>query len=214
VSVLKNVSTFAEYRDVLSTVEKTQDVVAAAPFLYGEVLVASVSHAPIAISVKGVDPQRVSRVLDLSAHMTVGKIQDLASGEPPAIILGNVLADTLQARAGDLVTLTPQVGTGVGVAQQTGGAPREYQFRVTGILHVGFDVYDQEHAYASLAAVQKVLNRGDHVMGLDVRVKAIDQSAKVAHDIERTLGGPPYVVIDWYERNRKLFTTLFGELRP
>ena len=212
--VLKNVSTFAEYRDVLNTVERTEGVVAAEPFAYAEVLAASASHAPIAIRVKGVDPQRVGRVLDLSAHMTVGKIQDLASGNPPAIILGNELADTLRVRAGDLVTLKSQVGAGIAAASQIDGPPREHQFRIAGILHIGFDVFDQEQAYASLTAVQKILNHGDDVMGIEVKVKAIDQSAMVARVIDHTLGGPPYVVIDWYERNRKLFTKLFGELRP
>jgi lipoprotein-releasing system permease protein len=209
VSVLKNADRFVEYRDALTTIEKNPDVVAAEPFVYAEVLVASASHAPIATSVKGVDPQRVGRVLDLGAHMTAGKIEDLASGEPPAIILGDVLAGTLHVHVGDLVTVTPQLGTGVAVAPVGG----DYSFRVTGTLHVGFELYDHQ-AYASLAAVQNVLHRGDNVMGIELRVRAIDQSAKVAKDIEQAIGGPPYVVIDWYERNRKLLTTQFGDVRP
>ncbi|HEX7702337.1 MAG TPA: ABC transporter permease, partial [Kofleriaceae bacterium] len=152
ISVVKNVSQFAEYRDVLRTVEKVKDVVAAEPFIYGEVFATSAGHAATEIHLKGVDPERVARVLDLSPHMTTGKIQDLANDDPPAIILGDVLADTLKVHAGDLITLTLPADPGVAVA---------HPFRVTGILHVGFDFYDEGQAYASLAAVQKLMNRGD-----------------------------------------------------
>jgi lipoprotein-releasing system permease protein len=208
VIILKSLATFPEYRDVLSLVERTEDVVAAEPFIFLEVTIASASHAPIAIAVKGVDPKRVAGVLDLGAHLTVGKVQDLANGEPPAIILGDVLAKQLAVRAGDQVTVTvPQTDT-----QQA--AAHQYPFRVTGTFHVGLDVYDQRLAYAPLAAVQNVVNRGDHVEGIEIKLKDIDRSDKVAREIERALGGPPYQVMDWYELNRNLFTARFGDRRP
>jgi lipoprotein-releasing system permease protein len=210
VIVLKDVPEFAEYRDVLSMVERREGVVAAEPFVFVEVLIASAGHAPTGVAVKGVDPQRVASVLDLAAHLKAGKIQDLAHGEPPALIIGDVLARALGVRIGDRVTMTfPQVDT-----QQMGQPAHEYPFRVTGTFHVGFEEYDERLAYTSLAAAQNLVDRGDQVMGIELKLKDIDRSAEVAQAIEHALGGKPYHVMDWYELNRNLFRTLFGERRP
>jgi lipoprotein-releasing system permease protein len=142
--------------------------------------------------------------------LTVGKLQDLASLEPPAVIVGDALAETLQVRVGDPVTMMLPKS----VTQPSNGPTLAQTFRVTGIFHVDFDEYDERLAFASLTAVQKILNRGDQVMGIEFTVTAIDQSSTVARAIEQTLGGPPYVSLDWYERNQELFRTLFGHLRP
>jgi lipoprotein-releasing system permease protein len=207
--VLKSVVEFAEYRDVLGVVEHTENVVSAEPFIFVEVNIASVGHEPIGVALKGVDPQRVAGVLDLGTHLKVGKLADLATGEPPAILLGDVLATTLAVRPGDRVTvLRPQIGSAP-KAEPT----HEYVFRVAGTFHIGFDEYDDRLAFASLAAVQKVVDRGDEVMGIEFKVKDIAQSDKVARALETKLGSP-YRVMDWYELNKRLFTTLFGDRRP
>jgi ABC-type lipoprotein release transport system permease subunit len=118
--------------------------------------------------------------------LTVGKLQDLASLEPPAVIVGDALAETLQVRVGDPVTMMLPKS----VTQPSNGPTLAQTFRVTGIFHVDFDEYDERLAFASLTAVQKILNRGDQVMGIEFTVTAIDQSSTVARAIEQTLGGP------------------------
>ena len=210
VAILKTVSEVAEYRDVLAVVERMETVVAAEPFIFVEGMLAGASGAPIAIALKGVDPQRVGKVLDLGANMKTGKLDDLAAGGEPAIILGDVLAGKLGVRIGDRVTFgRPEIP-----AQPTNEPAVTVAFRVAGTFHVGFDEYDERLGYCSLAAAQTVMNRGDHVMGVELKVKDIDRAAMVADVLEKTLGGPPYRAIDWYELNRELFTTLFGERRP
>ena len=69
-------------------------------------------------------------------------------------------------------------------AQPSGQPPREYPFRVTGILHTGVGAYDEQLALASLAAGQQIMERGDQVMGVEVRVKDIDRSDEVARAID------------------------------
>lgn len=204
VVVLKSVATFAEYREVLSLVEKTPGVVAAEPFIFVELYISSANHAQVSLALKGVDPKRVERVLALPANMKVGKVASLASSEPPSIILGDDLAKSLGVKADDQVTLTP---------------PPDFKFeptvfRVTGTFHAGFDEYDERLAYASLSAVQAMIGRGDQVMGIELTVEDLDRSGEVAKAIERALGGPPYKVMDWYELNRELFRALYGDRRP
>jgi lipoprotein-releasing system permease protein len=204
VIVLKTTATFAEYRDVLTTVAKTPGVVAAEPFIFVELFISTATHAQVSLALKAVDPKRVERVLALAANMKEGKVASLAGGEPPSIILGDELAKTLGVKVGGEVTLSPPPDANFG--------PKV--FRVTGTFHVDFDEYDERLAYASLAAVQPMLGRGDQVMGIELTVHDLDKSAAVATAIETTLGGPPYRAMDWYELNKNLFTTLFGARRP
>jgi lipoprotein-releasing system permease protein len=204
VIVLKSQSTFAEYRDVLAVVEKTPGVVAAEPFIFVELFISTAKHAQVSVALKGVDPQRVGRVLALPANMKEGKVASLAVGEPPSIILGDDLAKALGVKVGDEVTLSPPPDT----------TYKPTVFRVTGTFHTNFDEYDERLAYASLSAVQAMLGRGDQVMGIEMTVNDLDKSAAVAKAIETALGGPPYAVMDWYELNKNLFTTMFGNRRP
>lgn len=206
VSVVKNVAEFPEYRDVLRKLESTKDVVAAEPFIYVEVIASSAARSDVPFSLKGIDPERASRVLGLDALLVVGRSQDLSAAAPPTILLGNKLARELLAKRGDQLTITlPTPGQ---------GEPRKHTFSVAGVFYVGFDEYDERLAFAALPAVQDVLGRGDQVMGIELKVSSVDQAPTIARAIETALGGSPYVTLDWYARNKKLFTTLFGDLRP
>lgn len=206
VIILKSASTFAEYPEILKTIANVDGVVAAEPFVFLELVIASAGHAPFGFALKGIDPQHASGVLDLSARLKGGTVEGLAHGEPPAILLGDALADTLQVRIGDRVAVTIPPPA----AQPAGRPPHEYPFRVTGILHTEIPEYDQRLALASLAVAQQIVGRGDQVMGIEVRVKDVDRSDQVAREIERALGGLPYDVKDWFELNH----TLFGGRRP
>jgi lipoprotein-releasing system permease protein len=205
VIIMKNAATFAEYREVVRTAESIEGVVAAAPIVFLELHIASAGHAPRGVAVKGIDPRRAGGMRDLGPALKTGKLMDLAQGDPPALILGDQLAELLGVHTGDRVVVTHPPQT-----QPAGKPPREYPFRVTGIMHTEIDVYDDYLAFASLAAAQQIADRGDQVMGVEVKVKDIDRSDEVARAIERALGGRPYVVMDWFELNRELF----GGRRP
>jgi len=87
----------------------------------------------------------------------------------------------LAVRVGDRVVVTqlPQ-------ASRRGSLTR-VSFRVTGIVHIGIDVYDEHLAVASLMDAQQISGGGDQVMGVEVQVKDIDRSDEVARAIERAL---------------------------
>jgi lipoprotein-releasing system permease protein len=213
VIVLKSATPFTEYRDVLATFEKTPGIVAAQPFMFMEAKVASATKGPVALALKGVDPKRVVRVLDLHTHLTAGKIDSLATGKPPSIILGDVLAKTLEVKVGDIVTVTPgDPDPNYPLVEPANWKPAKY--RVKGTFHFEFDEYDNRLAFTSLGAAQAMVGRGDQVMGIEASVKDLDTSDKTAEAIEKALGGPPYEVMDWYELNRQLFTALYGNRRP
>ncbi|HEY5948384.1 MAG TPA: ABC transporter permease [Kofleriaceae bacterium] len=206
VDVLKSVATFAEYRDVLAVVEKTPGVVAAEPFIFAELYIASAERAPIGVAVKGVDPSRVGRVLAVGTHMVAGSIDSLAKGEPAPIVLGDDLARKLDVKIGDEVTVSPP--------KDPPSSAKPKVFRVSALFHMDFDEYDERLALTSLSALQAMLGRGDQVMGIEMTVKDLDHSDDIASTIEKALGGPPYQAMDWYELNKNLFTALYGQRRP
>jgi lipoprotein-releasing system permease protein len=208
VIVLSPRSSFGEYRDVLRTIERAAGVVAAEPFILAELQIAKPGGAPIGVLVKGVDPKRVGRVLALGPHLKAGTLDSLAS-ERPAIVLGEDLARAVGVRLGDDVTVSqPEI-----VDPSSPRARQPAVFRVTALFHLDFDEYDERLAIVPLGALQEMYGRGDEVMGIEMTVTDLARSDELAKRIAGELG-EPYVVQDWYELNKPLFTTLFGTRRP
>lgn len=214
VIVLKNQSTFAEYRDVMKTAQDIDpDVIAVQPFIFAEMLVTRGKGELSGVAIKGIDPKLVRGVLDLDKHMQEGSIDSLAAerkpDDIPPIIMGKELAHKLKAKLGDEVTVVvPLSNIDFDTWQAKSSAPRTRKFRVTGIFYSGFDEYDRRLMYTSLQDTQDLVGRGDQVMGVEMKVKDVDRASEIAANLEKALGGPPYQVQDWYELNHNLFTAL------
>jgi len=214
VIVMKSASTFAEYRDVMDTAMHIDpDVIAVQPFIFAEMLVTRGKGELSGVAIKGVDPKLVKGVLDLESHMVEGSIDSLGvlpkEGELPPVIIGKELAHKLKAKVGDDVTVVvPLSNIDFDTWRAKSSAPHTRKFRVTGIFYSGFDEYDRRLMYTALRDTQELVGRGDQVMGVEMKVKDVDRAEKIAHHLEKALGGPPYQVQDWYELNHNLFTAL------
>jgi lipoprotein-releasing system permease protein len=141
---------------------------------------------------------------------TVDVLEDRSvDGSPPPIILGQVLAKKLKANLGDEVTVVaPLSNIDVSTWTSKGEAPKSRKFIIRGIFYSGFDEYDRRMMYVNLADAQDLLGQGDQVMGLEMKVRDVDRAGEIAEKIDAALGGSPYVVQDWFELNRNLFTAL------
>ncbi|HTR52601.1 MAG TPA: ABC transporter permease [Kofleriaceae bacterium] len=221
VIVLKSQTTFAEYRDVMKKAQEVDpDVLAVQPFIFAEMLVTRGKGELSGVAIKGVDPKLVSGVLDLQQHMeqpahdtpeaSIEKLlKEPAEGELPPIIMGKELAHKLKAKLGDDVTVVvPLSNIDWDTYRAKSSAPRTRKFRVTGIFYSGFDEYDRRLMYTSLHDTQDLVGRGDQVMGVEMKVRDVDRAEAIANKLEKSLGGPPYQVQDWYELNHNLFTAL------
>jgi lipoprotein-releasing system permease protein len=214
VIVLKSQATFAEYRDVVAKARAIDpDVIAVQPFNFNEMLVTSSKGGSSGVAIKGVDPELVTKVLDLEKHMIIGSVSDLAKvpgpGELPPIIMGTELGRKLKAGVGDVVTVVvPLSNIDFDTWRAKSTAPRTRKFRVSGIFYSGFHEYDSRLMYTSLADTQELNGRGDQVMGVELKVRDVDRADVIARKLEKALGGLPYQVQDWYELNKNLFTAL------
>lgn len=216
--VRKTTPDFTEYRDIEKLARSiSPEVLAVQPFNIDEMLVTRGKGELSGVIVKGIDPRRVDSVLDLHQHMVAGKVEALerrgGPGEPPPIILGKVLAEKLKASVGDQVTLvSPLSNVDVESWTASGEAPRSRSFVVAGIFYSGFDEYDRRLMYIHLDESQKMLGRGDQVLGVEMKVSDVDRAQVLARALESALeqryAVSPYLVQDWRELNRTLFTAL------
>jgi len=123
-----------------------------------------------------------------------------------AVLLGWRLAERINARSGDVVSLVPpsaaKVNRALGVAM-----PRFWRFEVTGIFDTGMFQYDQQFVVMSLPVAQAFTGLGDAVSGLQVRVADPWRAAAVGTALEAALGYP-YRALDWQTQNAQLFSAL------
>ncbi len=214
VIVMKSSADFFEYRDVMDTAMAIDsDVIAVQPFIFAEMLVTRGRGELSGVAIKGVDPERVTSVLDIEKHMIEGTVESLKQvpgpGELPPILMGKELARKLKAELGDDVTVVvPLSNLDLDTFRAKSSAPRTRKFRVTGIFYSGFDEYDRRLMYTSLEETQHLVGRGDQVMGVELKVRDVERAEEIARKLGKRLGEPPYQVQDWYELNHNLFDAL------
>ena len=102
VLVLKYTSDFRDYRKVMETVRKIPGVIGVAPFVINPMMVTHGDRTATGVLLKGVDPERVSSVLDLPQHITEGSLQGLrVSGSKPPERRRQSLLDEAGSRSKD-----------------------------------------------------------------------------------------------------------------
>ncbi len=213
VLVMKSTQDFANYRDVEQVaLSMKSDVVAVQPFVFVEMLVTRGKGELSGVAIKGVDPDRVGKVLDLPKHMIQGDVSALKlhpEGAPPPVIIGRELAHKLKAKVGDDVTVvSPLSNVDVKTWSPSNAPPKTRKFRIQGIFYSGFDEYDRRLMYVDIKEAQDFLEQGDVVMGVEMKLHDVSRAKTVARQLEKKLGGDPYVVMDWRELNNNLFTAL------
>jgi lipoprotein-releasing system permease protein len=76
VLVLKYGLSFEEYRDVVARSEELPEVVGAAPFIINEMMMAKGDRLS-GVLIKGVDPERMPKVLDLPSQLVAGSLEGM-----------------------------------------------------------------------------------------------------------------------------------------
>ena len=156
------------WRDALDTIRADPAVVAAAPEIITESIITAGADYATTVSVLGIEPDSAS--LAVTSLPNVLREGDLAlrprrEGMDGAVLLGWRLAERINARPGDVVSLVPpsaaKVNRALGVAM-----PRFWRFEVTGIFDTGMFQYDQQFVVMSLPVAQAFTGLGDAVSGL------------------------------------------------
>jgi len=200
-----------EWRPLLERLSRLPHVVAAAPELDEQVVVAHGARAGYAL-IEGVIPQnevRVSRVLQNATREAVQALEPQAEApagafaQLPPIVLGKDLADSIGVAVGDSVRLvSPQ-----GDLTPMGIVPKYVNFRLAGTYHTGFYQYDSSWGYVRLADAQRLYDEPDLVTAISFRVDDLNRAAEIGKTIEQA-AGPGYMTTNWMDQNRELFRAL------
>ncbi|HKY09940.1 MAG TPA: lipoprotein-releasing ABC transporter permease subunit [Candidatus Binatia bacterium] len=212
VAVLRQGEPMREYEKVLERVQGMSDVVAASPTIYGQVMLTSGSRVS-GVIVRGVDPERVNRVVDMQKYLVQGNLAGLKTQHPiqvedrevllPGIILGDRLANQLGLFLGSPVQIVSPLGTPTAI----GVIPKVRRFAVAGILRTGMSEIDSTLVFMGLAEAQKFFELEGAVTNIELRIRDVDQSRRVADAIQQQLGFP-YFAEDWTRLWPNLFTAL------
>ena len=200
-----------DYSAVLEKAARHDHVIAAAPFIYNQVLLSS-NRTVYGIILRGIDTELEQTVTDLEKNIVHGSLEALnqPSQDPnnpdksyPGIILGIELAGRFATFLGDTINvMTPTEKPG-----PLGIVPKIRKFAVVGIFDSGMYEYDSSLAYVSISDAQKFFALGDVVTGIELKVDNIFEAKEIAQSVEKTLGFS-YLVRDWMTLNRNLFSAL------
>jgi lipoprotein-releasing system permease protein len=210
------------YPDIIQQIEAVPDVIAAAPFIFKQVLISSKSSVQ-GVILRGIQSDREIQVTDLHANMKFGNLaglQDPALVPPesghspsaqtpapsknrPGIILGKELSMRLGVFIGDSINVVSPVGP----IKSFTMTPKIRPYTVVGIFESGMFEYDSSLSYISLEEAQKFFGLGDTVTGIQVKVNDVFLAKEISHRLEAALG-LSFLARDWMQMNQSLFSAL------
>jgi len=199
-------SPIRDYGELSRKVQGIDGVVATTPFIFTQAMITSETNV-LGVVLRGIDPDTAGRVINIEKTIKKGSIDGLKGeegpSEPPGILVGKELAQTLGIMLGDTVVVVSPLGA---LAPMGTGPPMK-KFRVSGIFDSGMYEYDTTLAYISLRSAQKFLAMDHSVSGVEVKVQDIYGVKKVAREIQKALGFP-FSTKDWMQMNKSLFAAL------
>jgi lipoprotein-releasing system permease protein len=201
------------WRPLLAKLRGVPHVTAAAPGLYGQVLISHGARSGGGL-IKGVIPADEKTVGDLLQSVKEGSAKALepvalpevvgSAGQAiPPIVIGQDMAETLGVKVGDGVLVTsPQ-----GELTPLGLVPKYQQFQVAGIFRSGFYQYDSSYAFTRLADAQKLFSEPDLISVISFKVDDLYHADRIGRVIE-AMAGPGFQATNWMEQNVELFRAL------
>ena len=202
-----------DWQTLLARLRGVKGVVAAAPGLYGQVLISRGARSGGAL-IKGIIPADERTVSDLLGAVRLGSAKELepeaarGTEDPemrpvPPIVIGKDLGESIGAGVGDTVLVTsPQ-----GELTPLGIVPRYQRFRVVGIFASGFYQYDSSYCFMRLLDAQRLFSEPDLVSIISFKVRDLYKAAEIGRAIEEA-AGPGFQTTNWMEQNRELFRAL------
>ena len=196
----------ADWQTVANTYLKHPSVIAAAPNIQAQALLANGEQAQGAL-VHGILPEQETTVNEIAQHLRTGKLADLSPGKYN-IFLGAELARKMKAKLGDNIMLLAPKGR----LTAAGFLPRLRRFHVAGIFRVGVHQFDASLAYIHLKDAQSVYRMGESVTSVRLKLADIIKAPIVRQELSDN--NPPGVFLyDWTSSHGTLFRALALEKR-
>jgi lipoprotein-releasing system permease protein len=197
------------WRSLMARLRAAPHVTAAAPALYSPVLIVGAVNSKPGV-LKGIDVASELAISETLRHLKEGSLDRLRdpAANPPGIVLGVRLVEDTGIRVGNRIqVLSPEGGD---MNPLYGPLPTARPFIVAGVFESGFYEFDDGYAFASIAAVQKMLGLEDEVNAIELKVDDLNRAPEIARSLG-TLLGPHFTATAWQEQNLHLFDAMRGE---
>ncbi len=176
----------------------------AAPALYEKVFLSAGGSSTGAI-LKGVDLSNPRVASSLAPFVRTGALDKLSEPpqDPPWILLGGKMAQTLGLRPGNYI----QVINPLGELTPFGPRPSYHRLRIAGTIETGFYDVDSNFAFLALPQLQRIMSTGDVVNAIEIRIADLNAAEPFAASAQRLLGNQ-FLATHWMDQNRQLLGAL------
>lgn len=173
---------------IAAQLEKLPQIVGVAPQVSSQVFF---NNGPVQIpgNISGIDVKKQQQLFSLDKKMDAGSLDDLLKGSD-VIIMGKGLATKVSVNIGDRVSVTTPEGYNL-------------VLKVAGIFSYGISTLDDSKSYATLATVQKILQR-DPAYITDLNIKLNDMQSAKAFTASLKKSLPDVYFEDWEEANASI----------
>lgn len=177
---------------IMRAVKSFSSVLGAAPVVEGNVSAASNFQSEV-VRLQGIDLQKHLEATILRDQIVFGDLDDFRT-HPSAIMLGSLLADTLQVKVGDNVILS--------------GKKDKKTFFVAAIFRTGVNAIDLHRGYVHIKIAQNLLNKPSMASNIIVKLRDPSRAPQISQHFERLFH---HRARSWQEResgNLQIFKAL------
>lgn len=132
------------------------------------------SSSPTVIGLTAVDPLSEGKVSDMADKIVTG---EWVQNDSKSIVIGQNMADLLQADLGDRLVFTTSVD----------GEMNSHLYRLTGVFRTGAEEVDAFVGYVSIASVDTVLGRPNTANQVAVHLDNASQTNAILERVERVV---------------------------
>ena len=198
--VVHSLSNFSDFDQVANRIRNVPGVKYALHLVEGQVMISTPQSSSGAL-VRGLREADLKELKAVSNNIRFGTLDGF--DQKPGVALGSRLANDLNVKVGDQVSLlTPR-----GASTALGTAPRVKRYPVVAIFEIGMSEYDSSILFMPLNEAQLYFNQPDSVTVLEVVLDSPDEVGALTPQIVKA-GGSSIYISDWRQRNATFFTAL------
>ena len=196
--------TIKNYPDVVERVRQLKDVEVVSPYVISNLIARNKSRFTSCVA-RGVVPETEADIASLSSKLLEPEALKELSYTPNGILVGNLLAEELNASYHSRILLISQSG-------------EEFPVTIIGRYSTGFNAKDKQEAYINLALAQRIEGLASNaVTAIGLKTADVGDAGDVADRAERVTGYKSESwdetnrnVIDFYNRNGTITLVLVG----
>ncbi|MBI5074231.1 MAG: lipoprotein-releasing ABC transporter permease subunit [Nitrospirae bacterium] len=193
----------ADASPITEKLTSNKEIISYAPFVIGQVMV-SFNNRAHGVYIRGIEPEVEAKTTEVLSHIKDGDFRKLTEDtEIPGIIIGKDLASNLGVLLHDKINVVSPMGE-IG---PMGMLPKVKQFRVVAIFEIGMFEYDANLVLTAMKPAQEFFGFEDSISGIELKLKDIYRASEVKKQLQQSLG-MQYLVLDWMQMNKNLFSAL------